>query len=123
MKEQSILAYYRSEEEARGALRKLQALRVIDASIDRFGAYPGSGHQEIMNPVIGEIDGLGELTLSGDFTNRSAAILAAAEPDASGMADRGDESIAGRDVLLTAVIREDVYEQAMTIIRETGGIV
>lgn len=123
MAERNILAYYNAQEQAEGALRKLQALRVIDARIDRFGSFPGSGHEEVMNPLSGDIDGLGTLALSGDFSARSSAIMAAADPDASGLSDKGDEALAGKDVLLTAVVSEEDYEKAMRIVRETGGLI
>jgi|HigsolmetaAR203D_1030402.scaffolds.fasta_scaffold00016_49 hypothetical protein len=123
MAERNILAYFHSPQQAEGAKRKLEALRVIDVSIDTIGAYPGTGNTEILNPVTGDFGGLGELTLGGDFTDRSSAVLAAADPNASGMSDKGDEDIAGRNVLLTVVVNESDYEKAMTIVRQCGGLV
>jgi hypothetical protein len=123
MSEKNILAYFKSPEEAEGARQKLQSLRVIDSSVERIDTYPGDGIDRIMNPVTGDFDGLGSLTLKGDFTNKSAQILTAASPDASGMGVRGDEAAAGRDVLLTAVVPEEVYEQCIKVIQEAGGLV
>lgn len=123
MAERNILAYFHAPDQAAGAMRKLQALRVIDARVDAIGAYPGSGNEEILNPVTGDFDGLGSLTLAGDFTDRDAAILAAADPDASGMSDKGNESIAGRNHLLTVVVDEAELDKAMAIIQDAGGMI
>ncbi len=123
MAERNILAYFHAPEQAEGAKRKLQALRVIDARVDTFGAYPGSGSEDIMNPLTSDFSGLGELTLSGEFSDQSSAIMAAASPDASGLSDKGDESIAGKNVLLTVVVNEEEAEKAEAIIRECGGMI
>ncbi|MGF7046078.1 hypothetical protein J2T13_000540 [Paenibacillus sp. DS2015] len=37
MVEKNILAYFKSPEQADSVSRKLQSLRIIDMSIDRFG--------------------------------------------------------------------------------------
>jgi len=121
MAERNILAYFHSPEQAEGAKRKLQALRVIDMSIDRIDAYPGSGNQDIMNPITSDFSGLGELSLDGEFSNKSAAIMAATDPDASGLSDRGTEELSGKNILLTAVVSDDEYDKAVTIVREFGG--
>lgn len=123
MAEKNILAYFKSPEEAEAARQKLQALRAIDTAIDRVNSYPGEGIDHIMNPITGDFPGLGSLTLKGDFANKSAAILSAVDPDASGMSDRGEEDIAGRNILLTAIVSESIHEQALQVIEEAGGLV
>lgn len=123
MAERNILAYFHSPEQAEGAKRKLQALRVIEARVDRFDAYPGAGSEGIMNPLTSDFSGLGELTLDGEFSNKSAAIMAAASPDASGLSDKGDENIAGKDILLTVIVSEEEAQKAEAIIRECGGMI
>lgn len=121
MAEKNILAYFNTPEQAEGAAAKLRALRVVDVSVDRIGMYPGDGNEGIENPITSDFPGLGYLTLDADFGGRSASILAAADPDASGMADRGDSGLAGKDVLLTAVVDESVHHQALRVIEEAGG--
>lgn len=120
--EKTILAYFKSPSEAEDVAAKLHALRAIDVSIDRIGKYAGEGVEQITNPITGDFPGLGHLTLSGDFTNRSAAILAATDPTASGMSDGGQGPPTGRDVLLTAVVHEDVFERAQQLIKDSGGM-
>jgi hypothetical protein len=122
MTEKNILAYFHTPEQAEGAAAKLKALRVEEVSIDRFGSYPGDGLDHIENPITSDFPGLGYLTLNADFSSSSAAILAAADPDASGMADRGEGRSAGKDILLTAVVDESVHHQALRVIEESGGM-
>ena len=76
-----------------------------------------------MNPITVEIPSLGNLTLAGDFpSGRDASVLAAVDPDASGMADRGDDNM-NRSVLLTAVVPEERGDEATEIIRSFGGMI
>ncbi len=120
--EKNILAYFKSPEEAEGAKRKLEALRAVDVSVDRFGRYPGEGIEQIMNPVTGNFSSLSELTLDAEITNKSAGILTAADPSASGMSDGGQGGPTGRDVLLTAVMPEEQFHQALQVVKESGGM-
>jgi len=120
--EKNILAYFKTPEEAEAAAGKLKGLQA-DLSVSQFGKYPGDGVERAMNPITGDVPGLGYLTLDADFTNQSAAILAATDVGASGMSDGGDNDITGRNILLTAVVNERSYEQALNIIRAEGGLV
>ena len=122
MAEKAIIAYFNSPEQAEEARGLLQSLQVIDSRIDRFGQYPGSGVEGIMNPITSNFDGLGELTLSGDFSNKSASILAAASPDASGMSDKGNEALSGKDICLTVVVSDADYDKALAIVQNHGGM-
>lgn len=123
MAEKNILAYFHSEEEARGAEAKIQALRAVDTSIDRIQRFPGEGVQHTVNPVTGNFASLGNLTQDADFSDKSSSILAAADVTASGMSDGGADVVTGRDILLTAVVEEGAYEQAMSVVEEYGGLV
>lgn len=121
MIEKNILAYFKTPEEAESIASKLNALRAIDISIDRISEYPGEGVERSMNPITGDIQSLGDLTLNADFSNKSAAILAAADVDASGMSDGGQGGPSGRDVLLTAVVEEQVFDKALKLVKDGGG--
>lgn len=123
MKERNILAGFHNEEEAAKAADALRKAGFTTVQIDRIGQFPGDGNEKIMNPITGEIPSLGTMTLAGDFPNgRDASVLAAASPDASGMADRGDDNL-NRSVLLTAVVPEERGDEATEIIRSFGGMV
>lgn len=98
MGERNILAYFKSPEEADQVSRKLESLRVVDMSINRFGSYMG-----------------------GDL-NPSEGILTASSVN-GGMSDRGQDGTRGFDILLTIVTENDSFDQAMRIIEEAGGMV
>ncbi|KKO51539.1 hypothetical protein [Paenibacillus sp. DMB20] len=118
-----MLAYFKSPEEAEGVAKKLQALRVADLSIDRFSAYPGGELNDTMHPLTGDIVSLTSMTQNASLTNRSAGILGAVDPSASGMSDGRQDGLEGRDILLTVVLDENIFDQAMSIIEGAGGFV
>lgn len=123
MKERNILSGFHTEEDASKAADALRQAGFSIVQIDRVGQFPGDGNESIMNPISGEIPSLGSMTLAGDFpSGRDASILAAASPDASGMADRGDDNL-NRSVLLTAVVPEERGDEATQIITSLGGMV
>lgn len=122
MAERNILAYFHSRDEAEFVAKQLNDLEVVDYSIDHFSKFPGDGVQQVMNPLTGDFPSLGYLTLDADFSNKSAGILSAADVSASGMSDAGQEAITGRNYLLTVVVNEESYEQALQIIESGGGM-
>lgn len=121
MAEKSVLAYFKSREDAEGAAAKLKSLRIADMRIDEVGRFAGEGIDHLENPINGDIPGLGYLTLGGDF-DRNAGILVAADASASGMSSGGEDDTMGRNYLLTAVMNEDVHHQALSVVRESGGL-
>lgn len=123
MSEKTILAYFKAPKDAEQVERRLQALRVSDTSIDQVDRYPGDGVGRISNPITGNIESLNELTQDADFTTKSAAILAAADANASGMSDGGQGGPTGRNYLLTVVVDESQHERALTLIERGGGLV
>jgi hypothetical protein len=123
MTEKNILAFFHSREEAEQALQSMQAVQVIDSSIERIEKYPGDGIEQIMNPITGNFASLGNLSLDADYTNKSAAILSAADVSASGLSDGGQGGPTGRDVLLTVVVAEDDHKKALQIAKDHGGLV
>lgn len=120
--EKNILAYFSSPEKAQEAANKLHALRAIDVSIDRISKTPGEGINHEMNPITGDFSSLTALTSDADVSGRSAGVLLAADVDASGMSDGGQGGLTGKDILLTAVVEEDVHHQALRIIEQAGGM-
>jgi len=123
MAEKNVLAYFKSREEAESAAAKLKALRVEEMRIDHIGEFPGEGSDRIENPINGDFPGLGYLTLGGDFTDRNAAVLAAADPSASGMSGDDQQGLVGRNYLLTAVVDENIHRQVLRVVQECGGLV
>lgn len=124
MAERTVMAFFKSPDQAEQALQQMSEVNVIDSSIDRFDGYPGNGIDHIENPITGDFPGLGYLTLSGDFDDRNAAILAATSVSASGMSSGGaDNEVTGRDILLTVVIEDTDYDRVMDIVQKMGAIV
>lgn len=119
MSERYILAYFKSPEEAEGVSRKLQALRVIEHSIDRFSRYGETGLKSGVNPVTGNIASMPSMTAERAHTG----ILAAADTSASGMSHGGDGGPTGRNILLTVVLNSDSYDQVLGLIEEAGGLI
>ncbi|MFD2368910.1 hypothetical protein ACFSO0_02670 [Brevibacillus sp. GCM10020057] len=123
MKERNILAGFHTIDDATKAADALKQAGFSTVQIDTVGQYPGDGNEAIVNPISGDIPSLGSMTLAGDFpSGRDASVLAAASPDASGMADRGDDDL-NRSVLLTAVVPEERGDEATRIIESCGGMI
>jgi hypothetical protein len=124
MAEKNILAFFNSPEQAKDALQQLKGLNLIDTSIDRVNAYPGSGSDHVTNPITGNIPSLGYLTLGGDFNDRNAGILAATSVSASGMSAGGpDNKVTGINTVLTIVVDEADFEQALKTVQNAGALV
>src|SRR5690606_27280941 len=122
MSEKNILAYFQSPNDAEQALQQMQGLQLVDSQIERISRFPGSGVERIMNPVTSDFPGLGHLTQDADFTDKSAAILAAADVTASGLSDGGQHAVDGRDVLLTVVVEDSDFDAAMQSVQQHGGM-
>jgi hypothetical protein len=120
--DKSILAYFKTPEEAGEVLAKLQALRVVDARIDRIGRYPSDAPQAPVNPATDDITGLGAITQASVETSPEAGVLMAADPAASGLSHGGGGGVTGRDILLTAVVDESVHHKALHLVEEAGGM-
>ncbi|HTG71376.1 MAG TPA: hypothetical protein VL921_19115 [Candidatus Udaeobacter sp.] len=124
MAEKNILAFFNSPEQAKDALQQLKGLNLIDTSIDRVNAYPGSGSDHVTNPITGNIPSLGYLTLGGDFNDRNAGILAATSVSASDMSAGGpDNKVTGINTVLTIVVDEADFEQALKTVQNAGALV
>ncbi|OAB33984.1 hypothetical protein [Paenibacillus glacialis] len=93
MGERNILAYFKSPEEADRVSRKLESLRVVDMSINRFNAFQGGELNDTMHAIT------------------------------SDMSDGGHGATSGFDILLSVVIENNSFDQAMRIVEEAGGIV
>ncbi|CAM4182891.1 MULTISPECIES: hypothetical protein [Paenibacillus] len=119
MSEKSILAYFKSPEEAEGVSRKLQALRVTELSIDRFTRFSGGGLQNAVNPVTGSLARMDSMTA----VSAHSGILSAAHTSSSGMSHGGDGGPTGRNILLTVIVQPESYQQALSIIEEAGGMI
>lgn len=120
MAEKSVIAYFKTREEAEEAAHKLQALRALDTSVDTFSRFPGAAVTGSVAPVSGDISSLASLTLNANADTRDAGMLLAADPGASGLAG-GSPTVTGRNYVLAAVVPEEAHHQALRVVEQSGG--
>jgi len=121
MAERTIVAYFKTPGEAEQAVDRMQALRLTNHSIERNGGYSsddarGPGNLEFS--LFAGFPGASYLALGSNFIP-SAGMLAAANINAGGYGSDGYTN--GRDLVLTATVDEDDYEQALQIVQDSGG--
>ncbi|QAY66665.1 hypothetical protein [Paenibacillus protaetiae] len=123
MAEKNILAFFKSPEQAELAHAELKKLKLVDSSIDRIDGYSG-GIDRIENPLTGDFPGLANITLGNQYPQIDAAVLEASDVSASGLSSSsplGDTT--GRDIVLTAVIEEEDFEQAVRVVEDYGALI
>lgn len=116
----TVIAYFKTREEAEAAEHKLQALRALDTSVNTFGRYPGDAEVGPIAAISGDISSLASLTLNANVDSRDAGILLAADPGASGLA-AGAQTVTGHNFVLSAVVPEEAHHQALRAVEESGG--
>ncbi|WP_232698032.1 hypothetical protein [Brevibacillus daliensis] len=122
MKEISIIAGFKILENAKKAAQELREMGCSTVQLNGVSNYPGEGVEKITNPIQGKISSLGSMTLDADFpSGRDASVMAAVDPSASGMADRGAEfNMPGN--MLTVLVDDAVSSNAEKIIQKYGGM-
>lgn len=123
MGERNILAYFKTPEQAQAVADQLKSMGIAEVAIDRFSAYPGGSRDDLMNPITSKLSSQAEITLGNGLAGHDAEVLASADNAASGMSDGGRNAISGRDIVLAAVVDDNVFEQARQVVRENGGLV
>lgn len=122
--ERSILAGFRSSQDAEAAAQALRAAGFGEAQVDRVSRFGNpSYNRELNNPIAGQAGTLTGLTLYGGNDDRgggNVGPLLAADVAVSGLAGEPD---AMRHFLLTAVVPAEKTEAAVAIIRSRGGTV
>ncbi|GAB6990684.1 hypothetical protein [Paenibacillus pini] len=121
MSEKNILAYFKSPEDAESVSKKLQSLRVVDMSIDRFSRFPDMEMYKETH-FAGDVISISSMG-TGSLDPVSASIMAGADSSVSGMSHGGQGGPTGRDILLTVVVEEESFEQALKLIVEADGMV
>jgi len=117
----SILATFSSFDQAEKAVSELKKSGFETVQMDEVRMDPGEPTDAFHNLITGKVPGLGNVVLGTDFTNRDAAVLLAADPSASGMAD-GNEMAITRNVLVTVIADEKDLPAAEEILQKHGGI-
>lgn len=125
----SLLAYFRTENDARAALEALRAAGFSSVQLAHVSRYGEATDPEGDNPAAGKAAGLSSLTLYGRGDNLDAevegdaGVLLAAHPSASGMAGTGDAPVGGYSYLVTVVTAEGRLREAEGIVRRCGGLI
>lgn len=121
--ERNVLAYFKTQEEAREVLVKLQILRAGEARIDRVARYPEEARELQISPVSGNVASLADITQNASGSTHDDGVLMAADPAASGMSLGGSEGVTGRNILLTAVVDESIHPKVLHLVEQAGGLV
>ena len=120
--EKNILAYFKNPEEAEKVLENIKNLGVSEIQIDRFSKYSLGSADQLFNPLTGDTPSQARLTLGLNAGNDSG-ILASTDVSASGMSNGGQNAITGRDIILSAVVGESIFDQVRQLIREGEGLI
>jgi len=119
LKEQGILAYFRTEEQANKAAEELKRRGVEVVQVDRFSVFPSTEERDLDNPIAEPISSLAQNVMDAYISSPDAGVLAAAQPSASGMAD-GSGWKTDEDVLVTAVVDESRLEEMRALLASMG---
>lgn len=132
MADKSILAYFNTPDQAKNALRQLKQLKLVEAKIDRFDGVPNDGPDfngpetigiPTMGPALADIPTMGPAAGGNDLgpdgrTAGDVTVTLGVNEEPGGVAPRW--SAGGRDILLTAIVQEDDYDQALDIVHQAG---
>lgn len=116
----TLIARFRRRQQAEAVRQQLQDAQCGEVEVDRLSEDPSTLKEERINPSTGnEFAGLADLTMDSVGSNRSASILLANDPDASGAADTDRQPLG--TAVLTAVVPAEKLEEARQIIQAGGG--
>lgn len=123
--DRSILAYFPSSKEAQAAATKLKESGLVPESeylqIDRVSRYGGginSGYDDLRSEVLTLTGGT---LYSGESGNEGPNPLLAAHDSVSGLGNPGAGVAGGSAFMVTLVTPEENVEQAVKIIKSSGG--
>jgi len=116
----NILAAFRTIETAQEAAEALKENGFNEIQVDQISMFPGNHLNDLTNPITGDFESLSELTL-GSYTNKNAEILSAADPSASGMADKNNMET-NYNFLVTVVTNEKNAPLSENIIKRYDGL-
>lgn len=121
--ERSILAYFRSSDDAQRAAEELKNLSYENVQVDRISRYGVNHDDEYNNPIMGRAETITGLTLYSAnfdrFVDSNGRVLLSSDPSVSGFA--GVE-LAGEESFLVAVVTGDAGAgPAENVLRKHGG--
>jgi hypothetical protein len=127
MGERSIFAYFQTMERAQEAAQKLKQRGFETVQVDRFSPIPGGGKEPDqdhgLNSILRQQDSsLTTTTMGLPPISRDRRILAAANPDASGLSD-GSPFDHAEDVCLTVITDNSRFEEAIDLLEQLGAYI
>lgn len=118
--QRSILAAFTDMKHAEKAAAELKENGFEMVQVDELQQEPGEPTDAFHYVISGDVPGLANVVLGTSLSSRDAAVLKAADPAASGMADGSRQPLTGQ-VLLTVVMDKKDESKAEAIIRKHGG--
>lgn len=119
MSEVNFLAFFEQEAAARRAVRELKQRKFDVVQLDRISPFPGRNASDLDNPISEPIGSLATEVLEANVEGPDAEVLAAAHPDASGMADgEGHQSM--ENWLVTVIAPHERHEEAKQVLKRYG---
>ncbi len=127
MGERNIFAYFQTMDRAKEAAQMLKQRGFETVQVDRFSPIPGGGkdldQDEELNSILRQQDNsLTTTTMGLPSVSKDKQILAAVNPDASGMSD-GSPFDHAEDVCLTVITDESRFEEAIDLLEKLGAYI
>lgn len=122
-KEQTIISYFFSETQVKGALQALASVGLEDGHIRKVTRY-GISNDRTQDDPISRAETLTGLTLFSANTsndeNASTRVLLGSDPSVNGLSNSGNK-MPGPVYSLTAFVPEERVEEAVGILKQNGG--
>lgn len=119
MTEVNLIGFFHREDVARCAAKELKERGFHTVQVSNFSPMPGDNGSDLDNPISEPISSLASEVLEADISGRDASILAAARPDASGMAD-GEPHDKMENWVVTVVLPHNRHEEAKQLFTQYG---
>jgi hypothetical protein len=124
--ERTIISYFPSSTKAEAAIKALSSVGMSDATIKRTSRY-GVTNDTQRNDPVSNARSLTGLTLfsSGnlDENNTPTRVLMGSDPSVSGLSAEGHGMLGGHAFSVIAFVPEERTEEAVTILKQNGGMV
>ncbi|PTX55130.1 hypothetical protein C8P63_12110 [Melghirimyces profundicolus] len=119
MGERNVIAFFRTEPQAKKAVRQLKAQGFDTVELSRFSLSPKEDGSDLDNPIAEPPSSLSTVT-GAPVTGHDPGILKAVDIHSSGMADGSDE-FGAEDLSVTVITDEGRFEEAEKILEQMGG--
>ncbi|MDU2064993.1 MAG: hypothetical protein E6713_09120 [Sporomusaceae bacterium] len=123
--EQTVIAFFPSKQRAEQAVAALSKLGLHDTHIKRNSRF-GESENYTIDSAIASAETLTGLTLfsenQSNQSNQSRRVLLGADPSVSGFSRSGNDLAGSHPFTLVTFVPEAMVEQAVTVLRNNGGL-